>query len=90
MRDAICANLEHKLQTPRRQRTILRVMAAALVIAGCGIPAASSQGNPGPAKAVHLIGLTGVKDNAKRTLRVKNGQFHFIHGNKLRRKRHSV
>jgi hypothetical protein len=29
---------------------------------------------------VHLIGLTGVKDNTKGRLRVENGQVHFIHG----------
>jgi hypothetical protein len=29
---------------------------------------------------VHLIGLTGVKDNTKGTLRVENGQLQFIHG----------
>jgi len=57
-------HLERKLQAPRRRRTILRLVAVALAIAG-GIPAARSQGNPGPAKAVHLIGLTGVKDHAK-------------------------
>jgi RNA polymerase sigma-70 factor (ECF subfamily) len=63
-------HLEHKLQAPRRQRTVLRFVAAALAIAGCGIPAARSQGNPGTAKAVHLIGLTGVKDNTKGRPRV--------------------
>jgi RNA polymerase sigma-70 factor, ECF subfamily len=72
-------HLERKLQAPRGRRTILRFVAAALAIAG-GIPAARSQGNPGPAKSVHLIGLTGVKDNAKGTLHVENGQLHFIHG----------
>src|SRR5262249_3316271 len=55
----------------------LRFVAAALAIAG--IPAARAQENPAPAKAVHLIGLTGVKDNAKGTLRVDNGQLHFFH-----------
>ncbi len=74
-------HLERKLQEPRTQRTILRFMAAAvLVIAGGGIPAARSQENPGSAKAVHLIGLTGARDNAKGTLRVENGQLHFTHG----------
>jgi len=29
---------------------------------------------------VHLIGLTGVKDHAKGTLHVENGQLHFNHG----------
>jgi RNA polymerase sigma-70 factor, ECF subfamily len=73
-------HLEGNLRAPRRQRTILRFAAAALAIAGCGIPAARSQGNPGPAKAVHLIGLSGVQDNAKGTLSVENGQLHFVHG----------
>jgi len=72
-------HLERKLQAPRTQRTILRFVAAALAIAGGGIPAARSKGNPGTANAVHLIGLTGVKDNAKGTVRVENGQLHFIH-----------
>ena len=49
-------HLERKLQAPQRHRTVLRFVAAALAITGCGIPAARSQGNPGPAKAVHLIG----------------------------------
>ena len=30
-------------------------------------------------KAVHLIGLVGVKDNAKGTLNVADGQLHFVH-----------
>src|SRR5262249_16297584 len=72
-------HLERKLCAPRRQRTILRFAAAALAIAGGGIPAARSQENPGPVTAVHLIGLIGVKDNSKGTLRVENGQFHFTH-----------
>lgn len=73
-------HLERRLQAPHRKGAILRFVVATLAIAGCGIPAARSQENPGPAKAVHLIGLTGVKDNAKGTLRVENGQVHFIHG----------
>src|SRR5262245_20849131 len=73
-------HLERKLQAPRRPGTILRFVALVLAITGSGIPAATSQENPGPAKAVHLIGLTGVKDNAKGALRVENGKIHFIHG----------
>ena len=73
-------HLERKLQAPRSKRTVLRFVATALAIAGGGIPAARSQGSPAPVKAVHLIGLTGVKDNAKGTLRVENGQLHFING----------
>ena len=73
-------HLERKLQAPRGKRTVLRFVATALALAGGGIPAARSQGSPAPVKAVHLIGLTGVKDNAKGTLRVENGQLHFING----------
>jgi len=73
-------HLERKLQPPRGQRSVLRFVAAVLAIVGCGIPVAWSQGNPDQAKAVHQMGLTGVKDNAKGTLRVENGQLHFIHG----------
>ena len=63
-------HLGRKLQAARGQRTILRFVATALAIVGCAIPAARSQGNPDAAKAAHVIGLTGVKDNAKGTLRV--------------------
>src|SRR5262249_29093202 len=59
-------HLERKLQAPRRQRTILRFAAAALAIAGGGIPAARSQENPAPAKAVHLIGLTADQRQCQR------------------------
>ena len=72
-------HLERKLQEPRA-RTVLRFVATALAIAGGGIPAARSQGSPAPVKAVHLIGLTGVKDNARGTLGVENGQLHFAQG----------
>src|SRR5262249_51232836 len=66
-------HLERKLRAPRRQGTLLRFVAAALAVIGTGIPAARSQENPASPKGVHLIGLTGVKDNAKGTLRVENG-----------------
>lgn len=46
-------------------------------------PIAKSQQSPeakgSEAKAVHLIGLAEVKDNAKGTLRVDSGQLHFVH-----------
>jgi RNA polymerase sigma-70 factor, ECF subfamily len=73
-------HLERKLQAPRNHRTILRVAATALIIVGGWIPATRSQANSHPAKAVQLIGLTGVKDNVEGTLRVENGQLHFVHG----------
>ena len=66
-------HLELKLHAPRRKRTVLRFVAAALVIAGFGIPAARSQGSPGPAKAVHLIGLTGVKTMPKELCTLRMG-----------------
>jgi len=47
---------------------------------GLVIPVANAQQVSGPAKAVQLTGLTGVKDNAKGTLNVENGQLHFVHG----------
>jgi hypothetical protein len=51
-----------------------------LLLAGLLIPAGNAQQVSGPVKAVQLTGLTGVKDNAKGTLSVENGQLHFVHG----------
>ncbi len=52
----------------------------ALLFAGLVIPAGKAQQVSGPVKAVQLTGLVGVKDNAKGTLSVENGQLHFVHG----------
>lgn len=52
----------------------------ALLFAGLIIPVGNAQQVSGPVKAVQLTGLTGVKDNAKGTLNVENGQLHFVHG----------
>ena len=52
----------------------------ALLFAGLIIPVGNAQQVLGPVKAVQLTGLTGVKDNAKGTLNVENGQLHFVHG----------
>lgn len=63
----------------RRNRAIL--FGFALFYTGLQIPAGKAQQDPQQAnlvKAVHVIGLTGVKDNAKGTLSVGNGQLHFI------------
>ena len=57
---------------------LIRGVAVAVAIAAWLSPVAKSQ-QASDAKAVHLIGLTGVKDNAKGTLRVDNGQLHFLH-----------
>jgi hypothetical protein len=55
------------------------LLSVALLFAGRAISAGNAQQAPGPTKAVHLKGLTGVKDNAKGTLTVENGQLHFVH-----------
>ena len=51
-----------------------------LLFAGLIIPVGNAQQVSGPVKAVQLMGLTGVKDNAKGTLDVENGDLHFVHG----------
>ncbi|HTC64130.1 MAG TPA: hypothetical protein VK709_14910 [Candidatus Saccharimonadales bacterium] len=51
-----------------------------LVCAGSLITIANAQQSPGPTTVVQLTGLAGVKDNAKGTLSVENGNLHFAHG----------
>jgi len=51
-----------------------------LLFTGLVIPVANAQQASGPVKVVQLTGLAGVKDNAKGTLSVENGQLHFVHG----------
>lgn len=63
-----------------KHKQFLRFFVAIAFVATAWIPAIRAQENPGQAKAVHLIGLTGVKDNVKGTLRVDNGQLHFTYG----------
>ena len=60
-------------------RDIAVLFGGALLFAGLIIPVGNAQQVPGPVKAVQLTGLTGVKDNAKGTLNVENGQLHFVH-----------
>jgi hypothetical protein len=62
-----------------RSRHKLALVAAVWLFAGLVIPVGNAQQAPGPVKAVQLTGLTGVKDNAKGTLNVENGQLHFVH-----------
>jgi hypothetical protein len=50
------------------------------LFAGLVIPVAKAQQASGPVKVVQLTGLAGIKDNAKGTLIVENGQLHFAHG----------
>lgn len=50
-----------------------------LVVAGSVVSIAGEQQSPGPTTAVQLIGLAGVKDGAKGTMSVENGNLHFVH-----------
>jgi hypothetical protein len=56
------------------------LVAVVSFFAGLVIPVAKAQQVSGPLKVVQLTGLAGVKDNAKGTLSVENGQLHFVHG----------
>jgi hypothetical protein len=62
---------------PRRTAVLVSV---ALLFAGIETSILNAQPTPATAKAVQLIGLTGVKQNAKGTLRVENGNLQFVHG----------
>jgi hypothetical protein len=61
-----------------RSATVL--VGVASFFAGLPIPAANAQQVSGSVRVVQLTGLVGVKDNAKGTLNVENGQLHFVHG----------
>jgi len=61
-------------------RTTTVLVGVASLFAGLVIPVADAQQASGPVKVVQLTGLAGVKDNAKGTLSVENGQLHFVHG----------
>src|SRR6267143_1510975 len=63
--------------TPRRMRDLV---AFSLLFSGLGISVCTAQEASGPVKAVQLIGLAGVKENAKGTLKVENGNLHFVSG----------
>src|SRR6266446_4270099 len=56
------------------------LVAFALLFSGLGISVCNAQEATGLVKAVQLIGLTGVKENAKGTLNVENGNLHFARG----------
>ena len=51
-----------------------------LFVAAIAATAIAAEPNQGPIKAVQLTGLQGVKENAKGTLSVENGNLHFVHG----------
>jgi hypothetical protein len=63
--------------TTRRMRDLAT---CSLLFLGLGIPVCNAQEPSVPVKAVQLIGLAGVKENAKGTLKVENGNLHFVHG----------
>jgi hypothetical protein len=56
------------------------LVAAASLLVWLLMPVGNAQQVSGPVKVVQLTGLVGVKDNAKGTLSVENGQLHFVHG----------
>src|ERR1700694_1427714 len=68
---------KEKCMTSRSTTVLLGV---ASLFAGLVIPVARAQQASDPVKVVQLTGLAGVKDNAKGTLSVENGQLHFVHG----------
>src|SRR5258708_23445374 len=69
--------MKEKQMTPRRMRDLV---AFSLLFSGLGISVCNAQEASEPVKAVQLIGLTGVKENAKGTLKVENGNLHFVRG----------
>ena len=62
---------------PRRTAILVFV---ALLFAGIDASIGKAQETPAPVKAVELIGLMGVKQNARGTLKVENGNLQFVHG----------
>src|SRR5258706_9435073 len=69
--------IKDKQMTPRRMRDLV---AFAVLFSGLGISVCNAQEASGLVKAVQPIGLTGVKENAKGTLKVENGNLHFVGG----------
>jgi hypothetical protein len=61
-------------------RCTIVLVGIASLSAGLVISVGNAQQVSGPVKVVQLTGLAGVKDNAKGTLNVENGQLHFVHG----------
>src|SRR6267154_1320109 len=56
------------------------LVAFILLFAGMVTSVGNAQEIPAPVKAVQLIGLTGVKQNAKGTLKVEKENLQFVHG----------
>ena len=61
-------------------RRIINLAALSLLFSGIAISVSNAQEASRTTKAVQLIGLSGVKENAKGTLQVENGNLHFVHG----------
>jgi hypothetical protein len=70
----------HKQEKCMTLRSTTLLLGVASLFAGLVIPVGKAQQVSGPVKTVQLTGLAGVKDNAKGTLEVQNGQLHFVHG----------
>jgi len=63
----------------KHKNTIVFILCP-LLFSGFMTPGAKAQQTSEPIKAVHLVGLDKVKDNAKGTLSVEQGQLRFIRG----------
>src|SRR5215470_12230268 len=63
----------------KHKNTIVFILGP-LLFSGFMTPGAKAQQTSEPIKAVHLVGLDKVKDNAKGTLSVERGQLRFIRG----------
>lgn len=61
------------------RRTRMKTFTLALLFAGVGISTGSAQQVRDAVKAVQVTGLVGVKDNAKGSLSVENGNLQFAH-----------
>ena len=62
-----------------KHRNVLGLAAIGLALVGFSWPLRAQQ-EAAPLSAVHVIGLAGVKDNAKGTMKVENGHLQFAYG----------
>jgi len=62
---------------PRRTMVLVSV---ALLFARIEVSIGNAQEASAPVKAVQVIGLTGVKQHSKGTLKIENGDLQFVHG----------
>jgi hypothetical protein len=66
-------------ETHMTARSATFLGAFALLLAAAGVAIVEAQQLATPVNAVELIGLSGVKENAKGTLAVEKGNLHFVH-----------